>query len=137
MRIIYDVPPMYDEMDAAFGVKGKPVIFAWGDRIYMPGMAQGLSKALAAHEAVHGERQMAYPGGVEAWWRRYIADPQFRLDEEIPAHRAELAVLTAKAKSPSMTQHVLSRTAARLAAPLYGNLLSIAEAKNALRHDVG
>jgi hypothetical protein len=132
MRVVYDKPPMYDEIDVAFGVKGKPVIFAWGDRVYMPGMAGGLSKALDAHETVHGERQLAYPGGVEAWWRRYIADPQFRLDEEIPAHRAELAVLQRKAKGPSMKAHFLSRIAARLAAPLYGNLITVADAKKVL-----
>jgi hypothetical protein len=131
-RIIYDVPPMYDEIDTVFAVRGKPVIFAWGDKVYMPGQACGLSKALTAHEAVHCVRQLKYPGGVEAWWRRYMADPQFRLDEEIPAHRAELAVLQAKAKGPSMRIHALSRTAARLAAPLYGNLITIADAKKAL-----
>lgn len=131
-RIVYDFPPMYDDIDAAFNVRGKPVIFAWGDKVYMPGQACGLSKALTAHEAVHCERQLKYPGGIEAWWRRYIADQQFRLDEEIPAHRAELAVLEARAKSPSMRSHAVSRTAARLAAPLYGNLITVSEAKRVL-----
>lgn len=132
MRLVHDVPPMFDEIDAAFHVKGKPVIFAWGDKIYAP-MQQGeLPKALVLHEEVHGARQTAYVGGVEAWWRRYIAEPQFRLDEEIPAHRAELAHLLTKAKGPAMRAHALSRTAARLAAPLYGNLISIAEAKKVL-----
>lgn len=132
MRIVNAIPPMFDEIDAAFNIKGKPVIFAWGDKIYVPHQQGELPKALLLHEAVHGERQLAYPGGVEAWWLRYIAEPRFRLDEEIPAHRAELAHLLTKAKGPSMRAHALSRTAARLAAPLYGNLITIADAKKAL-----
>lgn len=132
MKVIHANPPMFDEIDAAFNVKGKPVLFAWGDRIYVPLPLGELSKALLAHEAVHGERQTKYQGGIEAWWKRYIAEPRFRLDEEIPAHRAELAHLLTKAKGPSMRAHVLSRTAARLAAPLYGNLITIADAKKAL-----
>jgi hypothetical protein len=132
MRLVRDVPPMFDEIDAAFNVRGRPIIFAWGDKIYAPLQQGELPKALLLHEAVHGERQLAYPGGVEAWWRRYIAEPQFRLDEEVPAHKAELAHLLTKAKGPSMRAHLLSRTAARLAAPLYGNLVTIAEAKQLL-----
>src|SRR5258708_40289599 len=123
---------MFDEIDAAFHVRGSPVIFAWGDKIYAPLQQGELPKALLAHEAVHGERQVAYPGGIEAWWRRYIAEPRFRLDEEIPAHKAELAHLLTKAKGPSMRAHVLSRTAARLAAPLYGTLVTSAQATQRL-----
>jgi len=132
MRVIRDVPPMFDEIDAAFHVRDSRVIFAWGDKIYAPLQQGELPKALLLHEAVHGERQLAYPGGIEAWWRRYIAEPAFRLAEEIPAHKAELTHLLTKAKGPSMRAHVLSRTAARLAAPLYGSLVTIAEAKQLL-----
>lgn len=129
MRIIRDVPPLFDEIDAAFNVRGKPVIFAWGDKIYAPMLQGELSKALLLHEQVHGQRQA---GVIIAWWRNYIADPQFRLAEEILAHKAELSHLLTKAKGPSMRAHYLSRTAARLAAPLYGNLITIAEARKVL-----
>lgn len=132
MRVVHALPPLFDEIDAAFNIKGKPVIFAWGDKIFAPGQSGELSKAILAHEAVHGERQQAYSGGVDAWWHRYIAEPRFRLDEEIPAHKAELSHLLTKAKGPSMRAHYLSVTAARLAAPLYGNLITIAEAKKVL-----
>lgn len=132
MKIVNSIPPLFEEIDAAFNIRSKPVIFAWGDKIYAPHQQGELPKALLAHEAVHGQRQIAYSGGVEAWWRRYIAEPRFRLDEEIPAHKAELAHLLTKAKGPSMRAHVLSVTARRLAAPLYGNLITIADAKKAL-----
>lgn len=123
---------MIEEIDAAFNVRGKPVIFAWGDVIYAPNRKGELPKSLLVHEAVHGERQKAHEGGIEGWWRRYIAEPRFRLDEEIPAHRAELVHLMTKAKGPSMRAHYLSRVASRIASPLYGNLITIAEAKKLL-----
>lgn len=132
MTVVNALPPMFDEIDAVFKVRGKPVMFAWGNKIYAP-MQQGqISKALLAHEQVHGDRQFATAGGVEAWWRQYLEDRAFRLAEEIPAHRAELSHLLTKAKGPSMRAHALSRTAARLAAPLYGNLITIAEARKVL-----
>lgn len=132
MKVVRELPPLFDEIDAVFNIRDQRVIFAWGDKIFAPKQQGELPKALLVHEAVHGERQMAYPGGVVAWWRRYIAEPQFRLDEEIPAHKAELAHLLTKAKGPAMRAHYLSRTAARLAGPLYGGLITIAEAKKAL-----
>lgn len=126
----YEKPPFWDRIIERFPMAAKgDVIFSWGNRIYRPNVMAGLSKSLAAHEAVHCKRQMAYPGGTEAWWERYLIEAQFRLDEEIPAHKAEFAVLRAKYKSPSMKAHALSQIAHRLAGPLYGNLISIAEAK--------
>ena len=34
MRIVNDYPPMFDEIDARFHVRGKPFLFAWGSVIY-------------------------------------------------------------------------------------------------------
>lgn len=135
MRIIVANPPLYEEIDAAFGIGGRPIIFAWGDAIYNP-LGGPISDALMAHEAVHGERQLGHPGGPEAWWRRYIAEPAFRLEEEIPAHRAEFAHWGAQSDALKPVKgfrckrdwhlHVI---AARLAGPLYGNLMPLARAK--------
>src|SRR4051812_20391167 len=83
-RIVYDRPPLFEAIDAVFHVAGKPLLFSWGDRIFNP-MRVHISPELMAHEAIHGERQ----ANVEAWWANYIMSPQFRFDEELPAHRAE------------------------------------------------
>lgn len=132
MKVVVAPPPMFDEIDAVFHVKGKPVIFAWGDTIYAP---QGgpVSEALQAHEAVHGARQS---NDIEGWWRRYMTDPAFRLAEEIPAHRAEYRWHAAQPNAHQAVKGFRSRLAfheadiaRRLSGPLYGAMISNARAR--------
>ncbi len=56
MRVVHDYPPLMDEIDAKFHVRGKPVIYAWGTTIYNPSNID-VPPQLIAHEAVHGQRQ--------------------------------------------------------------------------------
>lgn len=121
MRIVFDYPPLFDEIDAKFRVRGKPIIYAWGPLIYNP-MGVRVPIQLQAHEAVHGKRQ---GDDIEGWWRRYIDDAAFRLAEEIPAHRAEYLVLATGAINRQQRRHVLRVTAKRLAAPVYGRMVSL------------
>lgn len=117
MRIIYDFPPLYDEINRVFGLDKADVlpIFAWGQEIFNPHRVNILP-ALHAHEVVHGQRQGS---DVVGWWRRYMADAAFRLEEELHAHVAEYEVWAA-GKPRNLRRQVLTRTAVRLAAPLYG-----------------
>lgn len=130
MRVVRDVPPIFDEIDAAFQVRGRPILYAWGDVIYNPaGIA--IPVELVAHEAVHGERQRA---DVRGWWRRYIEEPEFRLAEELPAHVAEFKALCASQSAKWVSHRNMRRTYAahvgkRLAAPLYGGLIKADAAK--------
>ena len=133
MRVVVGLPPLFGEIDAAFDVRGKAIIFAWGDTIFDPN-GGGVPPELLAHEAVHGERQGA---DVEGWWRRYIADASFRLDEELPAHVAEFQALCAQQRgrwvSERNMRHTLAAHVARkLAAPLYGSLIKVDDAKRYL-----
>lgn len=116
MRIVHDYPPLYDAIDAAFGLElRKDVfrpIFAWGSSIYNPHHVK-IPPALIAHESVHGRRQ---GGDIVGWWRRYIDDQKFRLAEEIPAHVAEYRAL---ARGPK-DRAALVFVAKRMASPLYG-----------------
>mgnify|MGYP001570703982 CR=1 FL=1 len=127
MLTIHDFPPIFDEIDARFHVRGKPIIFAFGDRIFNPtGIA--LTPHLMAHEAVHSRRQ---GGDIVGWWRRYIDDPQFRLEEEIPAHRVEYRSMIAAAafgvgnrhERRSVMSHAAIDVGVKLASPLYGRLV--------------
>lgn len=135
MKVIKAFPPNYRMINDAFAVRGKPVIFCWGDTIFNPaGVAVG--PALLAHESVHSVRQKADPCGVSGWWARYVADPAFRLAEEIPAHRAEFRYWRGQATADrqvkgfrSAADFHLLQIAQRLASPLYGSLISLAEAK--------
>lgn len=137
-RIEFTEPPLIDKIAAAFPNRGRGVFYSWGDVIFNPDRAN-ISAALRDHESVHGERQVAFEGGASAWWMRYIADPAFRLAEEIPAHRAEWLWHCAQPGSDrafagwrSGRQYHLHFIASRLAGPLYGGLISLAQARRAI-----
>jgi len=110
-------PPNYKAVNAAFNVRGRQVIFCYGDVIYNPSRVK-IGDELIAHEKVHSGRQNGDP---VKWWERYIGEPQFRLDEEIPAHRAELAI-----------SGDLQGVAHKLSSPLYGSLISFDRAAQIL-----
>lgn len=145
MKIIKAYPPLYSRIVEAFPyIKGRPgILFAWGDRLYYPNpttKAQDLPVWIEAHEEVHGKRQMEnfsdyYQEAIEDWWDKYIADPEFRLQEEIPAHQAEWRAYrdTFPENSPFDPCPYLTRVAERLSGPLYGNLISYEEARKVIQ----
>lgn len=138
MRIVNDWPPLIDEIDKAFKVRrpNPTVIFAWAtpdeNLIYAPG-GQSVSFALRAHELVHCDRQRRHPGKTEGWWADYIADPEFRLYEEVRAHHAEYQYMIRENANRLGRRRALSVVAAKLASPLYGSLVSPAVAKKILQ----
>lgn len=138
MKIEVAYPPNFDAVREAFPLAAQPgVLFAYGDTIYNPS-GVGIPTPLREHEEEHGRRQRAC--GVEEWWERYLADRVFRYEEELLAHAAELASLSARAGADrNLLARLETQTAHRLLAPLYdyGRLApSFPEAIRALRDAV-
>lgn len=129
MRIIKDFPPIFPEIKAVFPHAGSKTLFAWGDVLYNPG-GWTVPPELMAHEEVHGARQRRL--GVERWWKQYLDDPEFRLMEELLAHQAEYWYLCQNGNR-AQRRAALTRTAKRLAAELYGKMVSVSEAKRLLK----
>lgn len=128
MQIVIAQPPLIDKIRAVFPVdKFEGVIYSWGDRIYNPSGVH-ISKELMSHEKIHGERQGVEEFGILAWWSRYLADPDFRLREELPAHKAEYLEFCKTHSDRNKRAVFLRYTAERLSSPLYGGLLSIKQA---------
>ena len=128
MMVVNELPPLFDEINAAFNVLGKPVIFAFGDKIFNPEGVH-IPQSLIIHEQVHGARQ---GDDVEGWWRRYIDEPEFRLAEEITAHQFEYLSLIGPNASRHERRGALKSVAKRLSGGLYGDLISPAKAKKAI-----
>lgn len=127
MKVIRAYPPIYTTLIEHFPIKGKPgILYAWGDRIYNP---SGISvpEWLIAHEEVHGVRQ-GIADSILAWWQRYIASPDFRLAEEVPAHQREWYVINGMKIPGDTKERYLASMAARLSGPLYGSMVSHYEA---------
>lgn len=130
MKITVDYPPNFEQIDRAFGPLGhKSILYAYGDTIYNP-MDFVIAPQLIAHEEQHGQRQDLL--GVEHWWDLYLKRESFRLQEETLAHRAEYQHMVSNAPNRFGRRMALKHVAQRLAAPLYGRIITTANAKKEL-----
>jgi hypothetical protein len=124
MKIARAYPPNFKQILSAFPeAKCQGVIFCYGDTCYNP-TGPSLTRALIAHEEIHSVHQVQM--GPAIWWNRYCHDKQFRFDEEFPAHVAEFRAFRGN-RGTSRAGH-LHQIAERLSGPLYGGLVSYAEA---------
>lgn len=124
LKIIHQPPPNYAEIVAVFPqAKARGVMFCYGRSIFVPD-GGSVSDALQAHETVHADRQGSDPAG---WWARYLVDPQFRFDEELPAHIAEYRWFDGKPLAER--RFMLRQIAQRLAGALYGRMVTVHRAK--------
>lgn len=131
--IVIAKPPMFDQIAAAFHLARMPgVIFSWGAGTIFNPSAIVIPQCLIAHEAVHGARQGLSDAGIRRWWENYIADPEFRLREEMPAHRAEYAAIKGLVKDRNARVRELHNIVTRLCGPLYGGMVSRTEAWRAV-----
>ena len=121
---------MFADIDAKFRIAGKSIIFAWGDTIYNPARIS-IPPHLMAHEEFHGWRQTQWTS-IEQWWKDYIDSDAFRLEEEILAHQVEYRALLRVSSNRRARRRCLKETAKRLAAPLYGRMISPARAQKIL-----
>lgn len=136
IEIIRAYPPNIAAIDAAFGTRSRPgVIYSWGPRrIYKPDGEPFLSPELLAHEGIHGVQQGGTDASIERWWEQFIADPAFRLAQELPAHVAEYRRFCSRHADPNKRARFLLVTVAkRLCGPLYGGLITHAEAMRKIR----
>lgn len=133
MKIEYTRPPNFEKIVQVLPeAGGKGVIFCYGDTIYNP-FGGAIPEQILAHETVHSERQGLTVDAVEAWWDRYLADVQFRLDEEIPAHIMEYKVYSELVRDRERRARYMHRLACRLASSLYGRLLPYMAARRKLQ----
>lgn len=128
MKLVFANPPLIDEIDAKFHVKGKAIFYAWGDTIYSPGGITP-SAEIKAHEGVHGQRQTNDDAKIIEWWNRYLTDVEFRLDEEIKASRAEYGCFCNRTKDRNARSQFLHHVAGKVASPLYGSMITSTAAR--------
>ena len=130
MNIVQGLPPNFRDIVAVFPLARRPgTMFCFGDVIYVNGSPSIVTPALKAHESVHVDQQRR-TGGPALWWRRYLEDPAWRLEQELPAHRAEYATL--KHLDRNLAARARNAIAERLSSPLYGGMISKREALQAL-----
>ncbi len=131
MKIIVARPPNFEAILAVFPGAAEPgVMFAYGDTIFSPSSAY-IPPQLIAHEEVHEEQQRAE--GPEVWWAEYLVSPEFRYHMELRAHIVEYHDFIKHTRSRPRQREYLAAVAKRLSSPLYGSVVSFAEAMEKIK----
>lgn len=124
MNIEKTFPPNIALIREKFTLSGRE-IFTYGNVIHNPGGGV-LGPELIAHESVHSRQQK---GGIEKWWDQYLVNAEFRLNQEVEAHREEYRVFRSIIKDRGKVNQFLQHIAFRLASPMYGSIVSTGEAR--------
>lgn len=127
MKILNEYPPFYDKIITVFPevAEMKYVLFTYGDTLYNPA-GSDIPPYTIAHEEIHEWQQAEI--GKDKWWERYLEDPVFRLDQDLPAFRAEYKAFCKIYKDKNERNSFLRFQSIMLSSALYGNLLSMNEA---------
>lgn len=134
MKVIVAPPPNFKQIAAAFPwvVDRVGVLYCYDGACYNPSGVE-VDDYLLAHERVHVTQQEVY--GVKHWWDRYVECPQFRFEQELPAHQAEYAA-TKTIRNREKRVAMLLEISQRLAGPLYGGIADYSEVIRMIRTGV-
>lgn len=135
MKIVHDFPPNYQEIIKALPAvaNNKRLLLTYGDIVYYPYGKGSIPEHLKVHERTHTKQQGSSP---QLWWNKYLTSPKFRLSEEIQAYRRQYAFFKSTNHNIGEQRNFLSRLAADLCSPLYGEPLGFAEARKEIANEV-
>ncbi len=119
-----ECPEIYKRLEVAFDVNwDEGLIIAYNPTIYCKFR---VTPEKIVHESVHIKRQDEI--GVDLWYDMYIANPSYRLEEEVLAYKAEYKFLKKYVKDRELLFRLKRDMAHNLSSPVYGNLVGLDEA---------
>ena len=124
MKIIADYPPNFKAIEKRFGPLSDSVIFTYGGNIYVPAGGE-IASHLMVHEEIHSKQQGDNP---KSWWKRYLKDEKFRLEQEVEAYRAQFSFFKRTIKDRNRQTRFLYKIAADLSGTMYGSIVTHREA---------
>ena len=126
MKIKKKYPPNYKEiLDYFPQANKKGIVFTYGDTLYSP-TSLNIPKHLLVHEKTHSKQQNEM--GIEKWWEKYFTNKKFRFSQELEAYQNQYNFI--EKKFGRHERRVLLRQISKdLSGKLYGNLVSLREAK--------
>lgn len=127
LQVKEEFPPNYEQVAARFDIRGKGVVFTYGDTLFSPG-GTGIPPHLMAHEEMHMVQQKAPGMTPELWWEKYLNDDSFRLDQELEAYQCQFKFERPFLKDRNRKARFLHQLASALSSPIYGGIISYPEA---------
>ena len=122
MKVVHEQPPewiMKGCLDKFRVNDVEHTVWTYGDTIFAPGDDRMLPDHILAHESQHEAQQAAYEGGKDAWWREFLANPRFRLEQEAEAYGAQYRFYCERVKDRNRRALFLMQIAGQLSGPLY------------------
>jgi hypothetical protein len=136
MKIVNERPPIWADVKRLFDFNEKTTVFTYGDTIYNPA-GGNVSADIVAHESVHMAQQAAMNVwghcGAWLWWKKYLRDPQFRLEQETEAYRYQYQFAVQQIKSREKLAEYLFFLASQLSDTMYGRIIGFNEAMRMIR----
>lgn len=131
MKISNTIPPIYETLHKQFGVEwDKGLVITYFPNIHVK--SGHLPPDLEAHESTHLYQQEHYKTGVEGWWKQYIEDPRFRLQEETAAYMIQIEFirknLIGRTNRRAHFKHILNSFV-----KMYGGIVTKEKAKQLLK----
>lgn len=137
MQVSFEKPPVWEEANKLFKLDGRTgVVFTYGDTIYNPWKVN-IPQDLIEHEKTHAKQQNWSTDEAKIWWEKYIADPEFRIQQEVEAYGRQYRFLCKTNKDRNKRARILWELAEMCSGPLYGNAVSFNEAMNRIRKSSG
>lgn len=131
IEIKSNYPPNYAQMEAVFGdLKKHNPVFAYAPYIYNP-FDRKMTPDVIYHEKIHIDRQGTLP---EIWYNYYIADREFRLNEEVIAYAEQFEFAKKHGVKGKMLDWLKEKLALELSGGGYGYLCSYGEAESKIRN---
>ena len=129
MIIKNEKPPawIWYQVHTEFEINDKETVYAYGDTLYNPA-GINVDGALHEHEATHGRQQQAY-GGPERWWKQYISNSHFRIEQEVEAYAEQYTYFCNHNRDRNMQAKYLYILGSYLASPLYKGDITPSEAR--------
>ncbi len=136
-EVIHSKPPNFDAIAVAFPavLTRKGILYTYGGNVYNPDGVP-IPPWLIEHESAHIDQQRNI--GAEEWWRRYLAEPQFRLAQELPAVLIEYKTFCETEPFPNRIKRAqfLDGIAERISSQLYGYMVRRKDAMRLLKQRV-
>lgn len=128
-KVIRSLPPNYGLIVSVLpAVKRRPnAVFTYAPNVYYRGSGN-LSYDVLKHEDVHIKQQGDI--GRDEWWKRYLSDPQFRFEQELEAYRVQFKAMDIYNRGQRRV--LLNKIASDLSSAMYGNVITKAEALEAI-----
>jgi len=131
------LPPNYEMIAKAFPAvrERKDIAFTFGGILFNPS-DMDIDEPFGLHEACHSLQQEKMGKGAlgpDRWWKKFIADPKFRKEQELEAFAVQYKRYCELVSDRNRRACYLIKIAANFASPIYGSVVSHGEAVKLIR----